>query len=255
CLIFPFPPLVTARRTCHAGGPQTRETRTEEASRPGTDLFNVLNNIPEPARPKGSSPPMQRMTTAQATVETLIRHGINTVYGVPGVHNDPLFDALHGAGDRIRVLHARHEQTAGYMALGAALATGRPQAFAVVPGPGLLNASAALLTAWGMDAPVLALVGQIPQNAIDRGHGHLHEIPDQLGLLRHLTKFAARIRGPQEAPGLVAEALRQAMTGRRRPVALECAIDVWGRAAPVEPADPLPAERPAVDPEAITEAV
>jgi len=71
---------------------------------------------------------MQRMTTAEAVVETLIQHGLSTVFGVPGVHNDPLFDALHGARDRIRMVHARHEQTGAYMALGAALATGRPQA-------------------------------------------------------------------------------------------------------------------------------
>ncbi len=83
---------------------------------------------------------MQRMSTAEAVVEMLLRHGIDTVYGVPGVHNDPFFDAIHSADGRMRMLHARHEQTAGYMALGAALATGRPQAFVVVPGPGLLNA-------------------------------------------------------------------------------------------------------------------
>ena len=84
-----------------------------------------------------------------------------------------------------------------------------------------------------MGAPVVALVGQIPSFAIDRGHGHLHEIPDQLGLLRHLTKHAARIRAPHEAPLLVAEAIRSARSGRQRPVALECAIDTWGRSGPV----------------------
>jgi acetolactate synthase-1/2/3 large subunit len=137
------------------------------------------------------------MRTADAVVESLIRHGIDTLYALPGVHNDHLFDAAHRAQDRLRVLHPRHEQTAAYMALGAALVTGRPQAFAVVPGPGLLNASAALLTAYGMGAPVIALVGQIPSFAIDQGHGHLHEIHDQLGLLRHITKHAARIRAPR----------------------------------------------------------
>ena len=81
----------------------------------------------------------------------------------------------------------------------------------MVPGPGVLNASAALLTAYGMGAPVIALAGQIPSFAIDRGHGHLHEIHDQLGLLRHITKHAARIRAPHEAPALVAEAVRIAM--------------------------------------------
>src|SRR5476651_1066611 len=83
---------------------------------------------------------MPRMSTAEATVETLLRHGLDTVYALPGLHNDPLFDAFYHNADRLRVIHPRHEQTAAYMALGAALATGKPQAFAVVPGPGLLNA-------------------------------------------------------------------------------------------------------------------
>src|ERR1700712_2621101 len=139
-------------------------------------------------------------TTAEAAVETLIEAGIDKVFALPGVHNDPLFDAFHGVRDRLRVLHTRHEQTAGYMALGAALATGKPQAFSVVPGPGLLNAGAALLTAEALNAPVLGLIGQIPQRDIDRGHGRLHEIRDQLGLARHFCKSAERIRAPFEAP-------------------------------------------------------
>jgi acetolactate synthase I/II/III large subunit len=193
------------------------------------------------------------MNTAEATLDTLLRHGIDTIYALPGIHNDDLFDAVSRSG-RARVVHPRHEQTAGYMALGAALATGRPQVFAVVPGPGLLNAGAALLTAYGTGAPVLALVGQIPSAAIDRGWGHLHELPDQLGLLRHLTKHAARIAAPSEAPGLVAEAIRQARSGRSRPVALECAIDVWGQRGPAAAADPLAPVRPPVDAGAIEQA-
>ena len=198
---------------------------------------------------------MPRLTTAEATVETLLRHGIDTVYALPGLHNDPLFDAFYHAAGRLRVIHPRHEQTAAYMALGAALATGKPQAFAVVPGPGMLNAGAALLTAYGMNAPVIALVGQIPQADIDRGHGHLHEIHDQLGLMRHITKWAARIRSPQEAPALVSEAVWQATTGRPRPVALECALDTWARRAEVVlPDAPLPPPAAAIDEEAIAAA-
>ncbi|MDE3073966.1 MAG: TPP-binding protein [Chloroflexota bacterium] len=195
------------------------------------------------------------MTTAQALVESLLRHGIDTVYGLPGVHNDDLFDAFHGAKDRLRVLHTRHEQAAGYMALGAALATGKPQAFAVVPGPGLLNAGGALITAYGMNAPVLALVGQIPQAEIDRAHGYLHEIPDQLGLARHFSKFAARIRAPHQAPFLVRDALNSATSGRQRPAVLECAIDMWGRKGAVSfPAMPAPVPKPPIDHEAASRA-
>jgi acetolactate synthase I/II/III large subunit len=194
------------------------------------------------------------MRTAEAVVESLIRHGIDTLYALPGVHNDHLFDAAQRAEGRFRVLHPRHEQTSAYMALGAALVTGRPQVFATVPGPGLLNASAALLTAYGMGAPVIALAGQIPSFAIDRGHGHLHEIPDQLGLLRHMTKHAASIRAPHEAAGLVTEAVRVAMSGRARPVALECAIDTWGELGAVEFPPITPPRVPPVDMDAIKRA-
>ncbi|WP_020696615.1 thiamine pyrophosphate-dependent enzyme [Reyranella massiliensis] len=195
---------------------------------------------------------MPRLSTAEATVETLLRHGLDTVYALPGLHQDPLFDAFYHAADRLRVIHPRHEQTAAYMALGAALATGKPQAFGVVPGPGLLNAGAAMLTAYGMNAPVIGLIGQIPQADIDRGHGHLHEIHDQLGLMRHITKWAERIRGPQEAPTLVSQAVWQATSGRPRPVALECALDTWARRGEVAlPDAPLPLPPQVVDDEAI----
>jgi acetolactate synthase-1/2/3 large subunit len=99
------------------------------------------------------------MTSAEAVLATMLAHDVDTLYALPGVQNDLLFEAAFKFGDRLRTIHTRHEQTAAYMALGAALATGKPQAYAVVPGPGLLNSSAALLTAFSMNAPVLALVG------------------------------------------------------------------------------------------------
>ena len=197
---------------------------------------------------------MPRMTTAEATVDALLRHGIDTLFALPGVHNDSLFDAVHRSAGRMRVLHPRHEQTSAYMALGAALATGRAQAYAAVPGPGILNTTAALLTAYGTGAPVLAIAGQVPSDAIGRGWGHLHELNDQLGLLGHMVKFAARIPSAAAAPGLVAQALRAARDGRQGPVALECAIDVWGRPGQATPVEPLPPFRPEVDADAVTQA-
>jgi acetolactate synthase I/II/III large subunit len=206
------------------------------------------------ARRKRQEIVMPRMTTAEAVIESLIAHGIGTLFALPGVHNDHLFDAAHKASDRIRVIHPRHEQTAAYMALGAALVSGKPQAFAVVPGPGVLNASAALLLARAMGAPVIALAGQIPSFAIDRGHGHLHEIHDQLGLLRHITKKAERICSPLEASERVAWALATATTGRPGPVALECAIDIWGQSAEVTLSPPMHGASPSADPRAIAAA-
>jgi len=194
---------------------------------------------------------MPQMTTAEAIVGSLIAHGLDTVYALPGVQNDHLFDALFKASDHIRTIHTRHEQGAAYMALGAALATGKRQAFAVVPGPGLLNASAALLTAYSMNAPVLALVGQIPDRHIGRGLGELHEINDQAGILARLVDHAALVPDAETAPRMVAEALRAMATGRPGPAALECAINVWGKPGNVAPCDPLPIEQPPIDEDAL----
>src|SRR5205823_10197243 len=127
------------------------------------------------------------LTAAEAVVATLIAHGLDAIYALPGLQNDPLFDALFRFSDRLSTIHTRHEQGAAYMALGAALATGKPQAYAVVPGPGFLNSAAALLTAYSMNAPVLALVGQIPHADIGRGLGHLHEIRAPTGIIKPLV--------------------------------------------------------------------
>ncbi len=182
-------------------------------------------------------------------------NGIDTIFALPGVQNDFLFDALHGAQGQIRTIHTRHEQGAAYMALGAALATGKPYPYVVVPGPGILNTTAALCTAYACNAPVLALTGQLPSPYIGRNLGLLHEIPDQFGFLRSLTKWTERIRSPQEAPALVTEAFRQLRSGRPRPVALECPLDVWPRAGRVElPAEPAAARRTPIDSDAITAA-
>ncbi|MCC7411462.1 MAG: hypothetical protein IT495_07515 [Gammaproteobacteria bacterium] len=177
---------------------------------------------------------MPHMTGAEAIVEALLAHGIDTVFGLPGGQLDHLFDAMHARRDRLRVLHTRHEQGAAYMAYGYAASTGRIGAYAVVPGPGLLNTGAALATAYANNAPVLCVCGQVHAAGIDSGYGHLHEIPDQLGLVRHLTKWAARIDHPAQAPALVAEAVRQLRSGRPRPVEIEMAMDVMGQRAEVE---------------------
>ena len=193
------------------------------------------------------------LTTAQAVLSMLEVNGIDTIFCLPGVQNDAFFDALYDRTNAIRPIHARHEQACAYMALGHAMATGRPSAYVVVPGPGFLNTAAALSTAYAVNAPVLALAGQIQQAMIGRHVGLLHELPDQLAIMRGLTKWADRIHAPNEAPGLVNEAFRRLLSGRRRPVGLECPMDSWARKAPVEliatPAkpDPCPVDEDAVE--------
>ncbi|MFI5033545.1 MAG: thiamine pyrophosphate-dependent enzyme, partial [Reyranellales bacterium] len=196
---------------------------------------------------------MQTLTTAQAVVSMLELNGIDTLFCLPGVQNDSFFDALYDRTNAVRPIHTRHEQACAYMALGYAMASGKPSAYVVVPGPGFLNTTAALSTAYAANAPVLALTGQIQQSMIGRNVGLLHELPDQLSIMRGLTKWADRINAPNEAPGLVNEAFRRLLSGRRRPVALECAMDTWGRKAPVvlptagAQADPCPVDEDAVE--------
>lgn len=209
-----------------------------------------------PRQKKASTPRVDavRMTTAEAALATMQAHGVDTLYALPGVQNDHLFAAAFKAGDRLRTVHTRHEQGAAYMALGAALVTGKPQAYAVVPGPGLLNSAAALLTAYSMNAPVLALIGEIPLDDIGRHLGHLHEIRDQAGILSRLVDHSRLIRKPEEASRFVAEAIRAMFSGRPGPAALQCPIDVWGKAAPVALQPPLPLPATKIDESAIARA-
>jgi acetolactate synthase-1/2/3 large subunit len=197
---------------------------------------------------------VSQLSGGDAVVQALIAHGIKSIYCLPGIQNDHLFNALFDAGEAIGVIHTRHEQGAAYMALGAALATGKPQVFSVVPGPGLLNATAALATAQSTSAPVLALSGQIPSRFIGKGHGMLHEIPDQIGILKTLTKWTARIERPQDAPALVAQAFQYLTSGRPRPVGLEIAPDILQARADIDPAAPLPPLAQALDEDAVARA-
>jgi acetolactate synthase-1/2/3 large subunit len=202
----------------------------------------------------GAGQPAEDMTAAQAVVKTLVANGLRTLFALPGVQNDHLFDALHDAQDQIRIIHPRHEQGAAYMAMGAAMATGAPSGCCVVPGPGVLNASAALCTAYAVGAPVLCLTGQIPSAAIGRGFGLLHELPDQLGVLRTLTKWAERISCASDAAPLTTEAFRQLRSGRPRPVALECPLDIWPQHAPASPALAEAVAPPEIDQDAVNAA-
>jgi acetolactate synthase-1/2/3 large subunit len=170
---------------------------------------------------------MEKLTSgAGALVKSLGKHGVDTVFALPGVQLDPLFDAFHGERETLRVIHTRHEQGAAYMALGHAQSTGREAVCAVVPGPGVLNAGAGLLTAYGNGAKVLCIGGQIPSKAIDKGVGLLHEMYDQKGTMAAITKWQTRINEPADAPAVVSEAFRQMNAGRHGPVFIEMAPDI-----------------------------
>ena len=195
-----------------------------------------------------------KKTTADAIVDALVANDVDTVFGIPGAHSYALSAALARRGNDIRFIHTRHEQGAGYMAYGYAKSTGRPGVFTVVPGPGVLNAGAAICTAYGGNAPVMCLTGNIMSHLIGQGRGQLHELPDQLATLRGLTKWADRIDHPSEVPAKMTTAFTQMLSGRQRPVAVEVPWDVFGQRAEAAGIDKAPVDPAPLDPDSIAEA-
>jgi acetolactate synthase-1/2/3 large subunit len=184
---------------------------------------------------------MAEKSAADAIVETLIANGVDTVFGLPGAQTYPLFDALHRRRDRLRTIGARHEQGIGYMAFGYARSTGRLGVFAPVPGPGMLNTTAALCTALGTCSPVLCVTGEVPSDFRGKGRGHLHELSDPLGILRRLTRHAAHIERPEDAPDALNRAIAAALDGRPGPAAVSICWDTLAERAEID--DPGPAPR------------
>jgi acetolactate synthase-1/2/3 large subunit len=198
---------------------------------------------------------LKTVSAAQAIVDSLIQHGVDAIFGIPGAHTYKLFDALYERRREIRFIGTRHEQGAAYMAYGYAKSTGKVGVYTCVPGPGVLNTTAALCTAYAANASVLCLTSEIPASDIGRGFGILHELPDQLATLRSLTKWSARIDHPTQAPQILAEAFRQMTGGRPGPVAIECPWDTLGLTALTDMGTRAPAsDPPPADPRAVESA-
>jgi acetolactate synthase I/II/III large subunit len=203
--------------------------------------------------------PETRQSTTMSGGEAIIRcikaHGVDTVFGIPGAQIYPLFDALQRLG--MRTVFPRHEQAAAYMAMGAANSTGKPACFAVVPGPGILNTTAALCTAMGTCSPILGLTGQVPSTFYGKGRGHLHELRDQPGTLRSIIKDAFFIGEPHDTAATVDRAFDTMLSGRPGPVSVEMCWDTMaaphdGLAVSVGTAAP---RKPALDTDAVERVV
>lgn len=170
-----------------------------------------------------------------AIVEVLRSASVDTVFGIPGLHTLPLYDALAGAPS-IRHILTRHEQGAAFAADGYARTAGRPGVLTTTTGPGTFNTLAAMAEAWSDSSPIVLLAGQIDAALDGLGRGVLHETPDQGRSFEALTAFVGRPRTPETMPDAVAEALRCSMTGRPRPAYVELPTDLLG--APLEVAVP-----------------
>lgn len=186
---------------------------------------------------------MASMTGGEALVKTLQREGTRVVFGLPGVQ---IYGAMAALRDEkgIRFIATRHEQAVGYMADGYARAGGGYGVGLVVPGPGLLNTTAGLSTAYAASSPVLIVSGQVPRANIGKGIGVLHEVNDQLDAIAPLTKWRKRVLEVSEVPAAVQEAIRQLKTGRPRPVEIEMPPETMEDEGEVELLEPLRVTRP-----------
>jgi acetolactate synthase-1/2/3 large subunit len=163
--------------------------------------------------------------TGEALVELLHDHyGIDTVFGIPGVHNIEVYRGLVRSG--VRAISPRHEQGAGFMADGWALATGRPGVCAVISGPGLTNVLTPVGQAYHDSRPMLVLAATTATDDLGRGHGPLHDVPDQAAIARPITAFSETVLDPAAVPALVAQAWDVFDNRRPRPVHLALPTDV-----------------------------
>lgn len=169
---------------------------------------------------------MSTLTGGEIVAQSLVANGITTLFGIPGVQLDPIFAGLHDVQDRIRIIHARHEQGVALMAFGYAHALGKVGTLLVVPGPGFLNATTGLLVGHACNTPMLCLAGQSERQFIGSGVGVLHELHNQMGIAESLTKWAQRVEDPERISAMLAEAIEVIHQGRSRPVYLELPSDI-----------------------------
>jgi len=167
---------------------------------------------------------MARLTGGEALVKQLHREGIRVAFGLPGVQLYGIIAAFRDEPD-LRFITVRHEGASSYMADGYARAGDGIGVAVVVPGPGLLNASAGLNTAYSASSPVLLIAGQIPRNQLGKKIGVLHELDNQLDAIAGSTKWRASALEVADAPRTVHEALGQLRSGRPRPVAIDMPWD------------------------------
>lgn len=178
------------------------------------------------------------LRVGEALVELLVGHyGVDTVFGIPGVHNIELYRGLHRSG--LRLVSPRHEQGAGFMAEGWSVVTGRPGVCTLISGPGLTNALTPMAQAFHDSRPMLVLAATTPRDALGRGFGPLHDLANQAAVARTVCAFSETVLDPSDLPELIARAWEVFTAARPRPVHLAIPTDVLAeRVGPFEPVLP-----------------
>lgn len=166
----------------------------------------------------------QPLTVGQAVIKLLEQYGVDTLFGIPGVHT---LDFCRGLNiSHIKHVQARNEQGAGFMADGYARASGRPGVALVISGPGVTNALTAIGQAYADSIPVLLLSADAASHTLGKGWGVLHEVPCLTDTTKPLTALAATAMSPDDVPELLAKAFAIFASERPRPVHIAIPIDV-----------------------------
>jgi acetolactate synthase I/II/III large subunit len=190
---------------------------------------------------------MPKLTGGQALIQSLYQEGIRTLFGIPGAGQYEAVDALYETPE-IRYISVRHEQATSYMADGYARASGEIAAALVVQGPGVLNATAGMATAYAASSPMLVITGA---NHLLRRRAGQEEAP----WLHALTKWTGRAAKVEEIPELVHTAMHHLRNGRPQPVALEIPNALLAAGAEVTLCPPAEVERPGATAALIAQAV
>ena len=186
---------------------------------------------------------MPRMTGGQALIRSLVREGVEVIFGIPGVQMYGIITAIRDEPG-IRMITTRSEMSTTHMADGYARAGGRVGVALVVPGPGVYNAAGGLSTAYSVSSPVLLIAGQTPRETIGSDTGALHEVNDQMDIIKPITKWQGRMIYPKDVPQGVHDAFRQLNNGRPRPVYLDIPPEAMLELDEIDLLEPAPVERP-----------
>lgn len=176
---------------------------------------------------------------SQALVQSMISHGIQYVFGIPGAKVDQLFETLQysTAPGTPRLIVTRHEQDAALMAAGVGRLTGTPGVAVATSGPGASNLATGLVTATAEGDPVIAIAGQVPRNDVSR---LTHQSIDSRSLMAPITKSSVEIQDPNTISEAFANAYAVATNSKKGAVFLSVPQDVMGHEVTREPIGRLP---------------
>ena len=192
------------------------------------------------------------ISCSTALVRLLERYGVDTVFGIPGVHTIEFYRDLPST--RIRHITPRHEQGAGFMADGYARVTGKPGVCFLITGPGVTNAATALAEAYSDSVPVLAISSVNQTSELGIGGGRLHELPSQRNLTSAFTVFSHTILDPAELPHVLARAFTVFSSGRPGPVHIEIPINLLTADIGARPLEVHRVARPGPEPRRVEQA-